>query len=188
VAAAGVLGAVAVALAAWVSATVAGAGAIPAAALILGAFVVLLANTAAVVRAGTVVAAARVVATVLVIVAADAVLLVLVDTEPFEATAPLGAPVVRVETDEDIVDAALDLAAGSGAADRALGALPVGAALRADMVVANFAANQPVAAIELRTAGGQGRAIDDQPALLAEFTARSTELGRDAILIRRLAN
>jgi hypothetical protein len=56
------------------------------------------------------------------------------------------------------------------------------------MVVANFAANQPVAAIELRTAGGQGRAIDDQPALLAEFTARSTELGRDAILIRRLAN
>jgi len=52
--------------------------------------------------------------------------------DAFEAATALGAAAVRIEPDQDVVDAAFQLAALAGAADPALGAFMIGAAFGAD--------------------------------------------------------
>jgi hypothetical protein len=136
--------------------------------------VVAAASSAAVLRAGAVLAAACAVIAVLVVTAFGAGLLVLVDADALEAAASLRATAVRIEADQDVVDAALDLAAGAGAADGSLRAIAVAATLGAVAWLA-FAADQPVAAIELRAAASgdlnQAAGFTFRHAAFAEFDA-----------------
>ncbi len=88
--------------------------------------------------------------------------------KPLEAGASLRTAFVGVAAGEDVIDAALDLAADARAANGPLRAIPVAAAFGADMVQAYLAAHQPRAAIELITAAGDEGPVDDQAAFLAE--------------------
>ena len=97
---------------------------------------------AAMLRAGAIVAA-TIARGAIVVVFAMAI------ADAFEAATALRTTPVRIEADQDIVDAAFHLAALAGAANPALGAFVIAAAFGADRTVVRFAADQTVAAIEL---------------------------------------
>jgi hypothetical protein len=77
------------------------------------------------VRAAAILATTFALAAFLVRVTNIAVVLVLIDAQPLETGALARAAVVRVAAGQDVVNAALDLPAISGAADRPLAAIVV---------------------------------------------------------------
>lgn len=69
--------------------------------------------------------------------------------DAFEAAATVRAAPVGIQTNQDIVDAAFELATVARTTDRPLGAFMIGAAFGADRSVLRFTADQTVAAVEL---------------------------------------
>jgi hypothetical protein len=130
--------------------------------------VVVAALVAAMLRAGAVLAAAGAVGTILVAAA-------MAFANAFEATAALGTTPVRIEPDQNVVDAAFQLAALTGAADPSLGTFVIGAAFSADRFVLAFAADQTVAAVELGRPVSASRRHLKQAAFVAEWNAAVVE-------------
>lgn len=115
-------------------------------------------------RAGAIVAAA-VAPGAVVVVRAMAI------ADAFEAATPVRAAPVRIEADQDIVDAAFHFAALAGAADRALGAFVIAATFGADRTMVGFATDQTVAAIELLRPVATGRGHLQETAFVTEGNA-----------------
>jgi len=100
--------------------------------------------------------------------------------DPLEAWAAVGAAPVRIEPDQDVVDAAFQLAALAEAADPAFRAFVIGAAFGAHRAMFRFAADQTVATIELWRPIASSRRYFQQAAFIAEArTARF--VGADAV-------
>lgn len=123
-------------------------------------------------------AAACIIAAVVVVPANDAVFLVVVDAETFEAGAIVRAAVVGVAAGQNVVDTTLNLTANAGATDRALRALPIGATFTAVGAGVSFAADQTFTTIKPRAFGIYHRSIDNQPAKVPRLPANVAAIGR----------
>lgn len=126
--------------------------------------VVIASLLAAMLRAGPVLAAAGIVAAILV---ASAVAL----ADALETVTSIRTATVRVEPDEDVVDAAFHLTALAEAADPSLRAFVIRATLGANSFMRRFAANQPVATVELWWPVSRCRCNFQQAACFARWNA-----------------
>lgn len=129
---------------------------------------------AAVLRAGAVLAATGAPGAIVVALA-------MAIADPFEAAATLRTAPVRIEPHEDVVDAAFHFAALAGAADRALGAFVIAAAIGADRAVLRFTADQTVATVELWRPVASGRGHVQQAAFLANGNAAFFSVDADVV-------
>lgn len=128
---------------------------------------------AAVLRANAVSAAALPVWAFFVRHADPAVVLVFVDAQALEAGAFIRTAVVRIAARQNVVDAALDLAAISCAADRPLRTFVVAAALRTGTFERTISTtHQAIATVLLVTPTGvQDGAVDHVSAILPKLHA-----------------